>query len=233
MMSDRAFERFAGCCAFYYVAAQTFQYIVRLLWLPQANTPGEQLLANFSTLDQARAVLLIFAFIGMIPVFQAIAGRCREWSPQLATTGLIFGVIWVATELLYRGPALFLISRRWGKQYAETSSAELKATLLERFQVWNHFVIAWYFVLLLTLLVTSVAFFFALKRSRERFDRFVAAMFALEALHIFARLVEIHGEQTWLTAVNRAVYYPLVLLIFGTLGVWLVRSPKRDVIAGQ
>lgn len=61
----------------------------------------------------------------------------------------------------------------------------------------------------------------------------VAVGFVASALEGTGRLAEAFLGQTWLSGLNYAAYFPIVLLSFGTLAVWLwkhAKAAQRDLL---
>jgi hypothetical protein len=54
----------------------------------------------------------------------------------------------------------------------------------------------------------------------------VAAGFVASALESVGRLAECYLGQAWLDGFNRAAYFPVVLISFGTLAVWLWKQAE-------
>ena len=64
-------------------------------------------------------------------------------------------------------------------------------------------------------------------------DESVAAGFIASATESAARLAEGYLGQAWLSGFNNAAYFPVVLLNFGTLAMWLGRQAEAGVSLGN
>lgn len=61
---------------------------------------------------------------------------------------------------------------------------------------------------------------------RLLYRRTVSAGFVASALESVGRLAEGYLGQAWLDGFNRAAYFPVILISFGTLAVWLWKQAK-------
>ena len=94
-----------------------------------------------------------------------------------------------------------------------------------RVQLWADSVGAFYFVLLAGHLLASTCFAIA-TWDGDRWNRIVAVAFIANAVRLAGRIAEGYLGQSWLDAVNNAVYFPAVAIIFGTLTVWLWKQTQ-------
>jgi hypothetical protein len=186
-------------------------------------------------LDQFRAVLILlgFTFIPIITAFAGVVLRRYRIRPAASLLGFAFSLLFVGAEMSVRSIDLFLVSRNWAVEYRAAASETVKQAIAARIQVWDESVAAFYFALLGVHLLSSVCFAIATWNSDDKWGRVVAVGFVASALEGTGRLAEAFLGQTWLSGLNYAAYFPIVLLSFGTLAVWLWKQAKaaqRDLL---
>jgi hypothetical protein len=79
----------------------------------------------------------------------------------------------------------------------------------------------WYFVLLMANLAGSSCFLWAAWDRDNRWNVALCLVLALNCVRLVGRLAEGYAGQTWLAPVNATAYFPLTLMLFGTLSLWL------------
>jgi hypothetical protein len=223
--SERFYRSAAGCCA-YYVAAQFLQEIVLHLGINDSATGETEILQRFSTLDQFRAVALLLGFtlIPVLAAYTAVALRRYHLRPAPSLLGFAFSLIFVASEAGVRSIDLFLVSKKWSAAYQATADERVRAAIAGQIQTWDDTVGAFYYALLGAHLLSSLCFALATWDRESWWNRVVALGFAATTVECASRLAEGYLGQTWLAGVNYAAYFPIVLLNFGTLAVWLWRQ---------
>jgi hypothetical protein len=223
-----AFLRFGAACCVYYIAAQLVQQLSIYLGINDSATGEAEILQRLTTLDQLRAVLILLGFT-LIPIVTAFAGvalRRFRFRPAASLLGFAFAVLFVASEMSVRSIDFFLVSRNWAAEYGAAPSA-LKAAILERISVWDGAVGAFYFALLAVHMLSSICFAIAVWDRNERWSLAAALGFAAAAMTGIGRLLEGYLGQSWMDGLNHAVYIPVVVVNFGTLGAWLWRQAKE------
>jgi hypothetical protein len=226
----RGMFRIAAICAGFYLAVQTFQFVLFRLVLATGGGPVEAAIARLEPLETVRAVLLLISMFALVPVYVAIALRCFRAAPGTALSGLIFGVAFVLFELAYRTIDLFLVSQVWAA--AVRDGGDAAAAALERIQLWEAAIGAWYFVLLAAHLLASICFAAAVHFQRGpdaegRWDVLAVIAFALNAVRLVGRLLGSHGGVEWLLPLSGRFYFPAVGVIMVLLTIWLARQASR------
>jgi hypothetical protein len=220
------FYRLAAICCVYYILAQLLQEIVFHLGLNDSASGQAEILQRLTFLDQFRAVVLLLGF-SLIPILAAYAGvALRRYTLRPATSllGFVFSLLFVGSEAGVRSIDLFLVSKKWAAAYQATADLAIRAEIAGQIQTWDDAVGAFYYALLGAHLLSSVCFAFATWDRETFWDRAVAIGFAVTALECASRLAEGYLGQTWLDGLNHVAYFPIVLLNFGTLAVWLWRQ---------
>ena len=224
--SSAFFYRLAGICCVYYVAGQLFQEIVFHLGLNDAASGEAEILQRLTFLDQFRAVVLLlgFSFIPILAAYAGVALRRYSHQPAASLLGFTFSLLFVGSEAGVRSIDLFLVSKKWAAAYQATVDATIRAGIAGQIQTWDDAVGAFYYALLGAHLLSSLCFAIATWDPENFWDRAVSLGFVATTVECASRLAEGYLGQTWLDGVNHAAYFPIVLLNFGTLAVWLWRQ---------
>jgi len=134
--------------------------------------------------------------------------------------GLIFGTIFVLTELIHRSFDFFVISVRWAHEYQVTQLT--RDVIALRYDIWNQFAHAWYFPLMLSFLLASLCLATATWQRLGKWWWLAPAAFLLNALRLLGRLLSNFAGQSWLDAFNNLpLYFTMVVVINGMLAAWL------------
>lgn len=220
------FYRLAAFCSAYYVAAQLLQEIFFHLGLNDAASGEAEILQRLTYLDQFRAVALLlgFSFIPILAAYAGVALRRYPLRPAASVLGFGFCLLFVGSEAGVRSVDHFLVSKTWATAYRATADAAIRAGIAGKIQVWDDAVGAFYYALLGAHLLSSLCFAWA-TWDRERFwNRALAFGFLATTAECTSRIAQGYLGQTWLDGLNHAAYFPIVLLNFGTLTVWLWRQ---------
>jgi hypothetical protein len=231
--SSALFYRLAAVCAAYYVAAQLLQEIVFRMGLNDSASGEAEIVQRLTSLDQLRTVALLLAFslIPILAAYAAVALRRYSLRPTASVLGLVYSLLFVGSEAGVRSIDFFLVSKKWAGAYQATTDATVRAGIAGQIQVWDDAVGAFYYALLGAHLVSALCFAIATWDRESFWDRAVAVGFAATAIECASRLAEGYLGQTWLDGLNHPAYFPIVLLTFGTLAIWLWRqadSVSRD-----
>jgi hypothetical protein len=224
--SSALFYRLAAACCVYYVAAQLLQEIVFHLGINDSASGEAEILQRLTFLDQLRAVAILLGF-SLIPILAAYAAvaLCRyAHRPAASLLGFAFSLLFVGSEAGVRSIDLFFVSKKWAAAYRATADASVHAGIAGQIQAWDDAVGAFYYALLGAHLLSALCFAVATWDRESFWDRAVALGFAATAAECASRLAEGYLGQTWLDGLNHAAYFPIVLLSFGTLAVWLWRQ---------
>jgi hypothetical protein len=224
--SSTLFYRFAAFCSTYYIIAQLLQEIVFHLGLNDSAFGEAEILQRLTFLDQFRAVALLlgFSFIPILTAYAGVALRCFFLRPAASLLGFAFAVLFVGSEAGVRSIDLFLVSKKWAAAYQATADATIRAGIAVQIQMWEDAVGAYYYALLGAHLLSSLCFAIAAWDRDSHWNRALTLGFAATALECTSRLAEGYLGQTWLDGLNHAAYFPIVLLNFGILAVWLWRE---------
>ena len=224
--SSALFYRLAAVCCVYYVVAQLLQEIVFHLGLNDSASGEAEILQRLTFLDQFRAVALLlgFSFIPILAAYAAVALRRYPLRPAGSLLGFAFSLLFVGSEAGVRSIDLFLVSKKWAAAYQVTADAMTRAGIAGQIQTWDDAVGAFYYALLGAHLLSSLCFALTTWDRESFWDRAVALGFAATTVECTSRLLEGYLGQTWLDGVNHVAYFPIVLLNFATLAVWLWRQ---------
>lgn len=219
------FYRFAAACCVFYVFAQAIQEVAFRHGIQDAAAGEAGILQRLLPLDQFRSAVMLISFFPILVALAAVALRRISSSPAASLLGFTFSFLFVAAEVSTRSIDLFLVSRRWAMEYHAAASPVVQQMIAGRTQLWEQSVGAFYFVLLTGHLLASLCFAAATWEA-DRWNRIVAVAFIANALRLVGRIAEGYLGQSWLDPVNNAVYFPAVVLIFGTLTAWLGKQAQ-------
>ena len=232
MWNNRASYLLAGGCLLFAIAAQAFQEIAYLYWIPPSHTLQDDLMAYVLPIDRARAILVMAEILLRIIPFVVIALHCFRAAPLASVIGLIFGVAFIGFEVSHRSLDLFMVGG-WATQFVHASVPAEREIILQRFSLWNEMARAWYFPLMLSLFLCSCAFAFALWRDKRRWYWLASLAFSLNAVRLVARLLSTFAGQKWLDGFNNSLYFPTVLIIMSSLTAWFFLMARAQIESNE
>jgi hypothetical protein len=224
--AERRLMRAGAWSAAFFVAAQLYQLLVNRLVLGPASGLQVEVAQLVSAPAQLRQLLILASLFALPATFGAVAWARRREAPVAAAGGFVFGLVFVIAEVLYRGVELALVTRRWGVAYLAAPTEE-RGLLAAKIETWNELVGGWYFSLLAAHLVASLCFLVAAGRSRDGWDRALAAAFGLNAIRLVVRLAGFAGVSA-AASLSRALYFPAIVTVFATIALWLFREARRS-----
>jgi hypothetical protein len=231
--SSANFYRFASACAAFYLVAQITQEITFHYGINDSASGEQAILERLMPLDRFRLTMILLSFFPILVAFGALALRRAKMRPAASLLGFTFSFLFVIGEVINRAIDLFVISLGWAVEYQAAASLTIKLSLAERIQVWEQTFTGFYFVLRVGLFLGSLCFAIAAWDTRQRWNQFVAIAFAANAVRIGGRLAEGYMGRAQLAPVNKAIYFPATLLIYGTLAVWLWKQAgevEREIL---
>ncbi|MPZ16889.1 MAG: hypothetical protein GEV06_03065 [Luteitalea sp.] len=220
---DDSFFRLGAIGAALYLGAQLFQ-AVAFWWLPVATAPGEAIALRQLPLDQIRNLVVLLGFVPLLVAYTAAALTGARRFTGSAILAITFTSLFVALEIGYRSIDLFGVSLQWASEYTASPDAAARAAVIDRIHHWEQIVVAWYFGLLLTHGAASICLAWVVRRSDAPATAVVSLLFALNALRILARMLEMHAGVHGLAPLNAVAYFPMVVVLYGTLTYWLLKQ---------
>jgi hypothetical protein len=225
--SSANFYRFAAVCGACYVVAQIIQEFAFRHGISDSPVGEQAILQRLTALDQFRLAAILLSFFPITVVFAAVALRQARMRPAASVLGFSFSFLFVIGEIINRSIDLFAISKQWAVRYQEAASLAAKQLIAERIQIWTESFTGYHFVIRSGLLLGCLCLAIAAWDRRQRWNQFVAIVFAANAVRAAARLAEGFMGQTWLASVNDAIYFPATILIYGSLAAWLWRQARN------
>jgi hypothetical protein len=189
---------FAALCVAFYLAVQTFQFVVRRIAGVPAGAP----------LDEARAVLLLVSHFALVPLYAAVALRRFRHAPAAAVCGVLFGALFVLFELAYRSIEVFVPGpiARWDEiveaWYFPLLGAHLLSTTAFTVACWP-------------------------RAGDDGWQAVAAAAFGLNALRLVGRMLGGYAGVAPLAALSGPAYFPAMATVLALLLAWLVRQWRR------
>jgi hypothetical protein len=211
-----------GLCILLFIAAQTFQELAYLFWIPASHSPEDDLRTHLLPMDQVRAIVILGTVVLLIVPFIVITLRYFRVAPLASILGMVFGTAFIGFELAHRSMDFFVVGAKWAHQLSNVSPGAEHEAILQRFTVWNEIVHGWYFPLMLSYLFASCSFAVATWTDKNRGGWYYLAPIAngLNALRLLGRLLSTFGGQRWLDGLNERFYFPAVLTINVLLVIW-------------
>jgi len=226
MLSELRVYRVAAVCSLVFAAVMLLQeWLFRLI--PTATTREHAFAIEISPINRAHAWTVFLSFFCVVVAYSAIAAKRFERSPALSGLGGVFCFLFTLVELLYRSIELFAVNGRWIPKYLGETDVETKALLGAQIGAFGDIVFALYFVLLSAHLIGSVAYSMV-TWSGKGMERLVSILFAINGSRLLLRLIGGYAGQAWLEGINRAIYSPIVVILFVVVGVWLWRDEYGD-----
>jgi hypothetical protein len=210
-----------------FIVAQAFQELAYRFWIPAQQGPAAELRNYLLPVDQARAILIAATIVLLLVPYVVITLRYFRVAPIASILGLLFGAGFVAAEIVHRSLDFFLVGS-WARQFEASDMA--RDVIVQRYALWNDFSHAWYFPLLLAVLLSSCCYAWATWSERRRSAWFWLApiAFLLNALRVFGRMLSMFAHQTWLDGLNDRLYFPGVLLVDGLLVIWFLYLARQE-----
>ena len=220
MFDSRIQQRAAALVALAYVGIQSFQWFV-FSRLPETTDAVAALLQGPHPHNIARALTMLFSFVGLAYLFLVTCGIVARRSPAMAVAAGLGFLVFCVMELQLRSVELFHVFLALPQQYLAAATAAQQAQVLHdaaQFQAIQH---ALYFPLGLSWLLASALICFALRGSR--FDGLARWAFGLNALRLLLRMLDVYVFGPHFDALYSTLYLPLVWLSFVPLAIWLWR----------
>lgn len=224
--SSANFYRFASVCAASYVVAQIIQNFTFHHGISDSPVGEQAILQRLMPLDQFRLTVILLSFFPITVAFSAVALRQARVRPASSVLGFSFSFLFVIAEIVNRSIDLFVLSKHWAVQYQSTASLAAKQLIAERIQAWGESFTGYYFIIRIGLFLGCLCFAVATWDRRQRWNQFIAIVFAANAARAAGRLAEDFMGQAWLAPVNDAIYFPASVLIYGSLAVWLWKQAQ-------
>ena len=209
-----------------YLGAQAYQYVSPWIW-PAATGSVLDAIEERTTLhDRARCLAILTSFLLVPSYYLAIAWYLGRRRPAAAALGVVFSLMFVFMEILNRAIDCFLVSGRWAAAVAASVGGAREA-LLANIRAWDGMTDAFYVPLLAAHLMASLAFLRATLVLEHPWSVLLSAVLMMNCLRLSARLAELAANVSWLRSWNAAVYFPAIVLLFGTFSLWLLAVLRR------
>jgi hypothetical protein len=215
----------AAGVAIAYIAIQSFQWFV-FSQMPALKDPAQSLLQGSSPLNVARATLMLLSFFGLAYLFLVACAIAFQRKPLVAAAAFLGFFAFCMLEVQLRSVELFYVYLELPSRYQAAASVVERARLLEipsAFQSVQH---ALYFPLGLSWVLGSVLL--CLSLGGGRFDWLARFAFALNALRLLLRMLDVYVIGPRLDTLYADLYLPLVYLTFGPVAAWLLLPRSKS-----
>lgn len=228
MFDSRTQRRAAALVALAYVGIQSFQWFV-FARLPETSDAAASLLQGPHPLNLARALTMLFSFVGLAYLFLVTCAIVARRSPATAVAAGLAFLVFCVMELQLRSIELFHVFLSLPQQYLAAGTPAQQAQVLHdaaQFQAIQH---ALYFPLGLSWLIASVLVCWGLRGSR--YDGLARWAFGLNAVRLLLRMLDVYVLGAQFDALYSTLYLPLVWLSFVPLAIWLWRRESAPQLA--
>src|ERR1700746_3305174 len=175
------FSRFAAFCAACYVVPQIIQEFAFHHGISDSPVGEQAILQRLMPLDQFRLTVILLSFFPIAVAFAAVALRQVRVRPAASVLGFSFSLLFVIGEIVNRSLDLFVISKQLAMQYQGTAPWAAKELIAERIQAWRESFTGYYFIIRIGLLLGCLCFAIATWDRRQRWNQFIAIVFAANA----------------------------------------------------
>jgi hypothetical protein len=138
--------------------------------------------------------------------------------------------IFCALEICLRSVELFYFQIHLTGLYQQTASASEQKTITDLVDGFQSIQFALYFPLMFSQAVGSIILAATFDRSL-RLNYLVIFAFALNGFRLAARILGMFLHIAWFDSFSNSLYLPLVFVIFGLIGIWLLLT-KSEVWTG-
>lgn len=223
-MDTQQFKKPAAIVCFIYIMVQSFQ------WWVYSRLPGEsdavkEFLNGAHILHIWRSSLMLLSMFALWYVYSIVCMITYEKQKVYSILAFICFSVFCFLEICLRSTELFYIQLYLPEQYlgyTDTQSRRLVENIVQNFyQVQS----ALYFPLGLGWMTGSILIAAGLPRSGN--NAILIATFSINAIRIFLRMLTVYAGCAILTDnIYSAIYLPVVVITFGLLGIWLLRSHR-------
>jgi hypothetical protein len=211
----------AACVAVAYIAIQTFQWYVFSVSPPEGSAEAT-LLAGPSTLELARAGLMLASFFGLAYLFLVSCASNLTRAPVASVAAFLGLFVFCLLEVVLRSVELFWATLGLSERYAAASLAE-RAGILDTHATFYAVQSAVYFPLGLVQLIGSALLAATLRGPWSGVARFA---FGFNALRLALRMFDAYALGPRFDALYDVLYLPMVYVVFGGIALWLWRMAR-------
>jgi hypothetical protein len=215
----------AAIIAFTYILIQSFQSYV-LSVLPQTTSSTDAFLQGSLSINIWRSTLLLLSFWGLIYVFLVVCAQNLKHHFTATVFAFLGFFIFCVLEICLRSVELFYFQVHLPILYQQAVGAAEQKTIIDLVDGFQSIQLALYFPLLFSQAVSSVILAATFER-RLRLNYLVIFAFALNGFRLAARILGMFLHIHWFDSFSNGLYLPLVFVIFGSIGVWLLLTKSE------
>ncbi|MUV12946.1 hypothetical protein [Noviluteimonas gilva] len=216
MQISQSHRKAAAWAAIAYIAIQSFQWYAFSV-MPAEGTPEASLLAGASTINLARAMTMLSAFFFLFYLFLITCATNVRRAPIASIAAFVGLFVFCLLEVVLRSIELFWVYLALPAKFAAADVAG-RADILALHETFYAVQGAVYFPLGLVQLIASVLLAATL---RGPWSVWARAAFAINALRLGLRMLDVYVIGPKFDAVYDVLYLPLVYVVFGGIAVWL------------
>lgn len=225
MITSKRARLIAAIIAFVYVLIQSFQFYVFSV-LPPTTSSTDEFLQSSLSINIWRATLLLLSFWGLMYVFLVVCAQNLKRNFTATVFAFLGFFIFCALEICLRSVELFYFQIHLPVLYQQTAGAAEQEAITDLVAGFQSIQFALYFPLMFSQMVGSVILAATFERSM-RLNYLVIFAFALNGFRLAARILGMFLHINWFDSFSNSLYLPLVFVIFGLIGIWLLLTKSE------
>jgi hypothetical protein len=227
MITSKQARFIAAMIAFAYILIQSFQSYV-LSVLPPTTSPTNEFLQGSLGINIWRSTLLLLSFWGLMYVFLVVCVQNLKRNFTATVFAFLGLFIFCLLEVCLRSVELFYFQIHLPVLYQQTAGAAEQKAITDLAAGFQSIQFALYFPLLFSQMIGSLILAATFERS-SRLNYLIIFAFALNGFRLIARMLGMFLHINWFDSFSSGLYLPLVFVIFGLIGIWLllIRSEVR------
>lgn len=225
-METQQFKKPAAFLCFAYILVQGFQWWV-FSTIPEDTDSVKNFLNGGHVLNIWRSGLMLASMFGLWYTYAIVCLTIYGNQKVYSILAFICFSIFCFLEICLRSTELFYIQLYLPEQYQNYPDAQSRYFIENIVKVFYQVQSALYFPLGLGWMSGSILI--AATSSRSRNNTILKATFSINAIRIFLRVLTVYFGFNILTdKIYSSIYLPVVIITFGLLGIWFLRSYRID-----
>ncbi|THU37053.1 hypothetical protein FAM09_19045 [Niastella caeni] len=221
----------AAIVAFLYIAIQAFQHYV-FDKFPEPASAAEELQQGNHPLHLIRSYLMFGAMFGLLYIRYVICFLAAMYNRFWSILAFICYFIFFLLEILLRSTELFYAQLFLPKLARAANSDDLKI-IIDKFQTFQSIQSALYFPLILSATCSYAILFFIFSPVKQKVNWLIKFVLGVDLLRSFWRLLSDYFNVKWLQGnLYSQIYLPLVIITFGSIGIWLLKFREEQMQRG-
>jgi hypothetical protein len=216
----------AAIVAFAYILIQSFQSYVFSV-LPPSTSPTDEFLQGSLSINIWRSTLLLLSFWGLMYVFLVVCVQNLKRNFTASVFAFLGFFLFCSLEVCLRSIELFYFQIHLPDLFQRTAGAAEQKAITDLAVGFQSIQFALYFPLLFSQMFGSFILAATFERSL-RLNYLIIFALALNGFRLIARILGMFLHINWFDSFSNHLYLPLVFVIFGLIGVWLLLTEAKS-----